>query len=155
MMDFDLERFVCAQADCYASALSEIRAGRKRSHWMWYVLPQLRGLGQSFESNYYGVSGMEEAKAYLAHPVLGARLREISEALLALGGNNATAVMGYPDDMKLRSCMTLFEAAAQGNEAYVVFSQVLDRYYRRRIPGMELEDDGRDETTLRMLGLRG
>ena len=154
-MDFDLERFVRAQADCYNTALAEIRAGRKRSHWMWYVFPQLRGLGQSFESSYYGIFGMEEARAYLAHPVLGARLCEISGALLALCGNNATAVMGYPDDMKLRSCMTLFEAAAGGNSAYAVFSQVLDQYYRKRIPGLMIEDDGRDEKTLRMLGLRG
>jgi len=122
---FDLERFVHAQAGCYEQALREIRAGRKHGHWMWYCLPQLKGLGRSFESAYYGIAGMEEAKAYLAHPLLGPRLCQLAYALESLEETNPTAVMGYPDDVKLRSCMTLFEAADGGS----VFSTVLDKYY--------------------------
>lgn len=135
---FDLERFIAAQAGSYACALGEIRAGRKRSHWMWYIFPQLRGLGRSFEANYYGIESLEEAKAYLAHPVLGPRLCQIAHALEMLPGNNPTAVMGRPDDMKLCSCMTLFEAAGGGE----VFSAVLEKYYR----GM------RDMRTLEKIG---
>lgn len=122
---FDLERFVRAQAGCYAQALGEIRAGRKRGHWMWYCFPQLRGLGRSFESAYYGITDLEEAKAYLAHPLLGPRLFQLAHALESLEEKNPTAVMGYPDDVKLRSCMTLFEAADGGS----VFSAVLKKYY--------------------------
>lgn len=134
---FDLERFVHAQAGCYEQALREIRAGRKHGHWMWYCLPQLKGLGRSFESVYYGIAGMEEAKAYLAHPLLGPRLCQLAHALESLEETNPTAVMGYPDDVKLRSCMTLFEAADAGTGV----TKVIEAYY-----GGE-----RDEATLRML----
>lgn len=132
-----LDRFVSAQAGCYETALSEIRAGRKRSHWMWYCLPQMKGLGRSFESEYYGIASLDEAKAFLAHPVLGPRICEMTQALETLGRDNPTAVMGYPDDIKLRSCMTLFEAAGGGS----VFSAVLDQYYRGE----------RDEATIKLL----
>ncbi len=136
---FDLKRFTSAQAySCYAQALNEIRAGRKQSHWMWFIFPQMRGLGRSYEANYYGIASLEEAKAYLAHPLLGPRLCEITHALEMLPGSNPTAVMGYPDDMKLRSCMTLFEAAGGGKG----FSAVLEKYYH----GV------RDQVTLEMLG---
>lgn len=135
---YDLQRFVSAQAGCYAQALAEIRAGRKRGHWMWSVFPQMKGLGRSFESNYYGIASLEEAKAFLAHPVLGPRLVQIAHTLEGLETNNATAVMGYPDDVKLRSCMTLFEAADGGS----VFSAVLEKYYAGE----------RDEATLERLG---
>ena len=111
-MNYDLDRFVKAQAYDYDAALREIRSGRKRSHWMWYIFPQLQGLGFSSTAQYYGIRDLEEAKAYIAHPVLGPRLKEISEALLGLDTRDPSAVMGYPDDLKLRSCMTLFELAA-------------------------------------------
>lgn len=134
--DFNFDRFVRAQAGCYDKALSEICAGRKRGHWMWYCFPQMKGLGRSFESEYYGIASLDEAKAFLAHPVLGPRLVQIVHALEQLKESNPTAVMGYPDDMKLRSCMTLFEAADGGS----VFSSVLDQYYRGE----------RDEATIKL-----
>ncbi|MEA5151959.1 MAG: DUF1810 domain-containing protein [Oscillospiraceae bacterium] len=134
-----LERFVSAQARDYAAALGEIRSGRKRSHWIWYIFPQICGLGMSPTSEYYGLKDIEEAKDYLGHPLLGARLIEISKALLALDTDDPGKVMGYPDDLKLRSCMTLFEAAAP---AETVFSAVLDKFY----------GGGRDALTLRILG---
>ena len=106
-----LERFVSAQARDYGTALAEIRSGHKRSHWMWYIFPQLQGLGMSSTAQYYGIHGIEEAKRFIAHPGLGRNLREISNALLALDTNDPAAVMGWPDNLKLCSCMTLFEAA--------------------------------------------
>ena len=126
-----LERFVKAQEYDYDTALREIRSGRKRSHWMWYIFPQLRGLGFSSTSQYYGIRDLEEAKDYLQHPVLGPRLVEISVALLTLDTDDASAVMGYPDDLKLRSCMTLFELAAFDLDAPAlsVFSRVLEKYF--------------------------
>ena len=122
----DLTRFLDAQAGDYSTALAEIKAGRKRSHWMWYIFPQLRGLGFSEMAHHYGVVGAAEAQAYLAHPVLGARLREISQALLALPGSDANRIMGSPDDMKLKSSMTLF-AAVPGADP--VFNLVLAKFF--------------------------
>ena len=126
-----LERFVKAQEYDYDTALREIRSGRKRSHWMWYIFPQLRGLGFSSTSQYYGIRDLDEAKAYLQHPVLGPRLVEISQALLTLDTDDAGAVMGYPDNLKLHSCMTLFELAAFGLAApeLHVFSRVQEKYF--------------------------
>ncbi|MBR5288059.1 MAG: DUF1810 domain-containing protein [Clostridia bacterium] len=135
---YDLNRFAAAQAHSYARALGEIRAGQKRSHWMWYIFPQLRGLGRSYEANYYGIDSLGEAQAYLAHPLLGPRLCQITCELNRLPGSNPTAVMGRPDDMKLRSCMTLFEAAGGGN----AFSDELEKYYGGR----------RDRATLERIG---
>lgn len=139
----DLQRFRDAQAADYETALAEVRAGRKRSHWMWYIFPQLRGLGRSRMADYYAIGGIGEARAFLADPVLGARLREISGALLALPGDDAHAVFGTPDDLKLRSCMTLFEAAAPDDP---VFGRVLDKFYRGSRDGRTLailEEDAR------------
>lgn len=124
---FSLEAFIQAQASVYPQALAELRAGRKRSHWIWFILPQLSALGRSGMARRYGIPGIEEARAYLQHPVLGARLRECCEALLALEGVSAHAIMGSPDDLKLRSCATLF---AQVDEAGSVFEQILDKYYK-------------------------
>ena len=140
-----LERFLLAQARSYDTALQEIRSGRKRSHWMWFVFPQLRGLGRSEAAHYYGLSGREEAAAYLAHPVLGQRLREISGALLEFRENDPRAVLGQPDDLKLRSSMTLF--AAVSKEA--VFAQVLEKYYggrgdRQTLAILQEEENTRD-----------
>ena len=125
-MASDLSRFLKAQEYDYAQALREIRAGRKRSHWMWYIFPQIQGLGFSSTAQYYAIRDLNEAKDYLAHPVLGARLKEISEALLELDGLSAHEIFGYPDDLKLRSCMTLFRMADLNCE---VFEQVLEKYY--------------------------
>jgi uncharacterized protein (DUF1810 family) len=122
----NLQRFLDAQRADYPAALAEVTAGRKRSHWMWYIFPQLRGLGYSEMAHRYGIEGAAEAAAYLAHPVLGARLLEITRALLALSGSNATAVMGSPDDLKLRSSMTLF---TQVPGADAVFQAVLDKFF--------------------------
>jgi uncharacterized protein (DUF1810 family) len=126
----DVSRFVTAQdsGGTYAAALSELRAGRKRSHWMWFVFPQVAGLGQSPTAVFYGVAGLGEARAYLADPVLGPRLVECCEALLALGGSDPVAVLGGIDAMKLRSSMTLFARAA-GEGADEVFRAVLERYF--------------------------
>ena len=130
MNNYDLERFVSAQNSGYENyerALSEMKAGRKKSHWIWYIFPQLEDLGKSRTAKFYGITDIEEARQYLAHPVLGARLKEISEALLALDENDPTRVMGgHPDDWKLRSCMTLF---AQISEEGSVFHQVLDKFF--------------------------
>ena len=134
-----LERFVKAQEYDYDTALREIRSGRKRSHWMWYIFPQLQGLGFSSTAQYYGIRDLEEAQDYMEHPVLGARLVEISEALLTLDTADPSAVMGYPDDLKLRSSMTLFELAAPEQP---VFGRVLEKYYSGR----------RDRRTLELLG---
>jgi uncharacterized protein (DUF1810 family) len=126
----DVSRFVAAQdsGGSYDAALRELRAGRKRSHWMWWVFPQVAGLGQSPTSRHYALAGLGEARAYLADPVLGRRLRECAEALLALDGDDPVAVLGGTDAMKLRSSMTLFSRAAD-EEAGRRFREVLDRYF--------------------------
>jgi uncharacterized protein (DUF1810 family) len=123
---FDLERFVAAQSPVFARALGELRAGRKQSHWMWYVFPQLRGLGASPMSHRYGISGLAEARAYLAHGILGPRLRESAEVLLTLEGRSAEEIFGYPDDLKLRSSATLFARASPPGSP---FEQLLARYF--------------------------
>ena len=120
---YDLNRFVVAQHGTYASALGEIRAGHKRSHWMWFVFPQLRGLGASAMSARYAISGLAESKAYLEHAVLGARLIEYCEAVL-VSDLSAHAMFGWPDDRKLKSCATLFAATEPGQP---VFSQLIAR----------------------------
>ena len=125
-MGFDLDRFKKAQEEDYPYALQEIKTGRKRSHWIWYIFPQLKGLGFSSMSEYYGIDGRAEAQAYIADSVLRARLVEISQALLALESNNPTQVMGYPDDLKLKSSMTLFAEVAPD---IPVFEQVLQKFF--------------------------
>ncbi len=122
----ELKRFLDAQNRVYLKALSEIKNGRKTSHWMWYVFPQLRGLGSSAISDEYGISGVSEAISYLAHPVLGKHLIEISEALLQLDGFTAEEIFGYPDYLKLRSCMTLF---AMVSDTENIFDDVLKKYF--------------------------
>ncbi len=123
---FDLARFVEAQQRDYARALEELRAGAKRSHWIWYVLPQLRELGRSELARRYGIVGLDEARAYLAHPLLGPRLKECARALLRHPQLSARQIMGSPDDLKLRSCMTLFQAADPGEP---LFGEVLQAFY--------------------------
>jgi len=123
---FDLSRFLAAQDPIYPGALSEIRAGRKRTHWMWFVFPQAIGLGTSYTAQHYAIRSMDEARAYLAHPILGHRLRECAESLLRLRGKSASEIFGYPDDVKLRSSMTLFASVAEEDS---VFEEVLERYF--------------------------
>jgi len=127
-VDFDLERFVRAQDDggTYRTAVAELRAGRKRSHWMWFVFPQIAGLGSSPVAQHFALSGLDEARAYLAHPVLGPRLVEAARALTGLPGSDPIAVLGPVDALKLRSSMTLFAHAADGEP---VFAEVLDKYF--------------------------
>lgn len=124
---FHLERFVEAQAHGYPAALAEVRAGRKRTHWMWFVFPQIAGLGHSAMAQNYAISGIGEARAYLAHEILGDRLREISSALLALPTPDPEAVFGPIDAVKLRSSMTLFAHAAGNADA--LFRTVLQRWF--------------------------
>lgn len=124
---FDLRRFVEAQTGTYATALAELRRGRKSGHWIWFVLPQLRGLGHSAMSERYGISGLAEARAYLAHPVLGPRLHECVAAMLAHRGQFAGAILGGIDALKFRSCLTLFHRAAPED---VAFSDALDCFYQ-------------------------
>ena len=120
-----LDKYVSAQARDYDDALREIRGGRKRSHWIWYIFPQLEGLGYSCTAQYYAIRGREEAEAYMEDPVLSKRLIEISKALLELDSDDPTEVMGYPDDLKLRSSMTLFSMVSDDP----VFKKVLDKFY--------------------------
>jgi uncharacterized protein (DUF1810 family) len=122
----DLQRFVDAQAGVIGTVGEELRAGRKRSHWMWFVFPQLRGLGTSSTAQFYGLASLDEARAYLAHPVLGPRLLECCALMLAVPGRSAHEILGSPDDLKFRSCLTLFSLAAP-DEA--VFRQGLERFY--------------------------
>ena len=126
MADVDLDHFVAAQEDVYERALAELRAGRKRSHWMWFIFPQFEGLGSSPTSRRYAIRSLEEARAYLRQPVLGARLLECTRAVLALDGLSAREVFGTPDDRKLRSSMTLFELVSEPGSP---FGATLDRWF--------------------------
>lgn len=123
---YDLNRFIEAQEVNYADALSELRAGRKSSHWMWYVFPQLAGLGHSAMSYRYGIRSEDEARAYLAHPILGPRMSECAEAVLAIENRSARDIFGSPDDLKLKSCATLFAHVSPPGS---VFERILDKYY--------------------------
>ena len=137
---FDLQRFVAAQEPLFDRVLSELRAGRKRSHWMWFIFPQLRGVGRSSIAEYYGISSLAEARAYLAHPVLGPRLDLCTRAVLENKAPSLHAIFGSPDDMKFRSCATLF-ALATGEENNNPFQCALDRWW----------DGQRDERTLALI----
>ena len=135
----DLNRFVQAQKGDYERALSEVKSGRKRSHWMWYIFPQFDGLGFSPTSKRYAIKSSAEAEAYLKHPILGSRLTKCIEAALSVEGRTAHEIFGSPDDMKLQSCATLF---AYVSPAGSVFEQLLDKYFQGK----------RDTKTLRLLG---
>lgn len=122
----DLQRFIDAQEPVYDDALSELKAGRKRLHWMWFIFPQLSGLGQSKTAKFYAINGIEEAKAYLDHPVLGGRLLECMETLLIHKDKAAYEILGYIDKKKLRSCATLFASATENNDAFL---KVLEMFF--------------------------
>lgn len=124
---FGLSRFIHAQDSVYDRVLEELKSGRKRSHWMWYIFPQVDGLGYSATSKHYAIKSMEEARAYLKHPVLGSRLLECADAVLAIEGRSASDILGYPDDLKLQSSMTLFASVAGPDS---VFVHVLDKYFQ-------------------------
>ena len=131
-----LSRFINAQDSIYDRVLEELKSGRKRSHWMWYIFPQVDGLGYSATSRYYAVKSMGEAEAYLNHPVLGLRLLQCAEAVLAVEGRSASDILGYPDDLKLKSSMTLFAAVAGPDS---VFVHVLDKYFQGERDGRTLQ----------------
>lgn len=135
---FDLSRFLTAQTPIFDTALEELRAGRKQSHWMWFVFPQLHGLGHSSMAQFYGIRSLDEARAYLAHPVLGPRLMLVTRTVQALEGRSLNAIFGSPDDMKFRSSMTLFSLAAGGTNP---FGEALIRWC----------DGQTDEATLSLL----
>ena len=137
--DADLERFVTAQRPVYAAVCSELARGRKATHWMWFVFPQLRGLGRSDTAIHYGLASRAQALAYWRHPLLGARLRECTELVLATSGRSAHQIFGSPDDLKFCSCMTLFAAVAEDDAP---FDRALIRFYAGR----------RDPATLALLG---
>jgi uncharacterized protein (DUF1810 family) len=138
---YQLIRFVRAQQDDFKQALAEIQRGKKRTHWMWYIFPQFDGLASSATSKHYAIKSIEEAKAYLDHPILGPRLREYAEAVLHVEGRSATEIFGSPDDLKLKSCATLFATVSPAGS---VFDRLLEKYY-----GGE-----RDQKTLRLLGIQ-
>lgn len=132
---YDLNRFVEVQRDDYDEALSEIASGRKRTHWMWYIFPQIDGLASTATSRHFAIKSLEEARAYLDHPVLGARLLECAEAALAVEGRSAHDIFGSPDDLKLRSSATLFAVVQPGS----VFDRLLARYFDGVPDGKTLE----------------
>lgn len=139
---FDLQRFVDAQEGSYAQALREMQGGEKRSHWMWFIFPQVAGLGSSSMAQRYAIGGREEAVAYLQHPVLGARLREITAAVNAIAGKSLGAVFGYPDDLKFHSSMTVFaEAALSMSPEVTIFTDTLGKWFGGK----------KDEATLKLL----
>ena len=136
---FDLERFVKAQAGVYERACAELRVGQKRTHWMWFIFPQIRGLGSSSMAVRFGIASLAEAKAYLEHAVLGTRLRECAGIVCGVEGKTASEIFGHPDDLKFHSSMTLFAKAAEANEADEVFGEALEKYFDGEMDGGTLE----------------
>jgi uncharacterized protein (DUF1810 family) len=136
---FDLKRFADAQSTEYDDALAELRAGRKRGHWIWFIFPQLKGLGRSAASEYYGIGSVEEARAYLRHPVLGTRLKECTEMVNRIEGSTVEEIFGFPDNLKFRSSMTLFARAAEDGSP---FETALEKYF----------DGEPDAKTIELLG---
>lgn len=137
---YHLDRFIQAQAHDHERALDEIKSGKKRSHWMWYIFPQIEGLGFSSMSQRFAIKSLAEAEAYLNHPVLGPRLVQCAEAALSVDGRSALQIFGSPDDMKLRSCATLFACASPAGS---VFERLIDKFF----------EGHRDNQTLRLLGI--
>lgn len=140
-----LDRFLKAQEPVYPTVLAELRDGRKRGHWIWFIFPQLRGLGRSPTADFYGIASPQEARAYLAHGVLGARLRECTRLVAQVDGRTAEQIFGFPDCLKVRSCMTLFAAVSEDDAECADFQAVLDKFY----------DGAGDPVTLEMLSAAG
>ena len=138
---YELNRFISAQKGVYDRVLAELRGGQKRTHWMWFIFPQIDGLGHSPTTRLYAIKSLDEARQYLGHPVLGARLMESAEAVLAVSGLSVSDIFGHPDDWKLQSSMTLFALVAEPGS---VFERVLEKYYQGK----------RDARTLQILGIR-
>ena len=138
---YGLNRFISAQAGVYDRVLAELRGGLKRTHWMWYIFPQIDGLGHSPATRHYAIKNLDEARRYLSHPVLGARLVESAEAVLVVSGRSVSDIFGHPDDWKLQSSMTLFALVAGPGS---VFERVLEKYFQGK----------RDARTLQILGIR-
>ena len=138
---YELNRFISAQKGVYDRVLAELRDGLKRTHWMWFIFPQIDGLGHSPTTRLYAIKSLDEARQYLSHPVLGARLMESAEAVLAVSGRSVSDIFGHPDDWKLQSSMTLFALVAEPGS---VFVRVLEKYYQRTS----------DARTLQILGIR-
>ena len=135
---YDLDRFLAAQNNVYEQVINEIRNGKKETHWMWFIFPQIRGLGRSEAASFYAIENKEEAREYLKHPVLGARLRESTEVVLAIRGKRISEIFPYPDDMKLNSCMTLFACISDIDN---IFDDVIKQYF----------DENHDIKTLELL----
>ena len=135
---FDLDRFLNAQASVYGQVLTELRVGQKRSHWIWFIFPQMKGLGSSSHAHFYGIGSLEEAAAYWRHPVLGSRLEECTRLVNEVEKRTIEQILGYPDDLKFRSSMTLFSHASEGAG---IFTRALDKYFAGRP----------DEVTLKLL----
>jgi uncharacterized protein (DUF1810 family) len=133
---YNLQRFLDAQAHTYHTALAELRAGRKSSHWIWFIFPQIAGLGHSAMAQQFGISSLDEAKAYLQHPVLGPRLRECTQLVLDVNGRSADEIFSYPDNLKFRSCMTLFLTVAPDN---TLFKDALFKYFDDKPDQMSLD----------------
>jgi uncharacterized protein (DUF1810 family) len=134
---YNLQRFLDAQEPVYEQVLSELRAGRKRTHWMWFIFPQVRGLGQSPMAQHFAISSLDEAKAYFAHPILGARLIECTKLVNEIEAGSVSAIFGYPDDLKFHSSMTLFTRAGVGQQKE--FSEALRKYFGGREDQATLE----------------
>ncbi len=133
---FNLERFVAAQEDVYEDVCQELRAGHKRTHWMWFIFPQMKGLGSSYNAEFFGIGSLAEAQAYLQHAVLGARLRECTELVNAVAGRTAEEIFGPIDAVKFRSCMTLFAHAMPDNK---IFHDALNKYFAGKSDQLTLE----------------
>ena len=133
---FDLNRFLSAQASVYGQVLTELRAGQKRSHWMWFIFPQMKGLGSSSHAHFYGIGSLEEAEAYWRHPVLGSRLEECTRLVNQVEKRTIEQILGYPDDLKFRSSMTLFSHASEGAG---IFTRALDKYFAGRPDPVTIE----------------
>ncbi|MEN0036705.1 MAG: DUF1810 domain-containing protein [Cellvibrio sp.] len=133
--DFNLVRFLLAQENDYVGALQELRLGKKRTHWIWYIFPQLKGLGRSAMAETYGITGLDEARAYLAHPILGARLKESIEAMESQYSDDATSVLGELDALKLKSCLTLFSCVAPSEK---IFKHAIDRFFSGKLDAVTL-----------------
>jgi uncharacterized protein (DUF1810 family) len=139
MNDADLIRFLDAQDQIYQQVVEELAKGRKETHWMWFIFPQLAGLGRSGMAQHYAIRDLEQAKRYLAHPILGPRLRQVVKLLIDQKGKSAFEILGSPDDLKLRSCLTLFCEAASEDSDRALFTKALDQFYRGEPDGRTLE----------------